>query len=172
MAPLQAALGASRVGSCISGAKAAAAPRVVATPLGRRAPTTDAVAVAAASASASSSSQHPSETRLTRPEHGGRQLDSSGSSSQVLRRTRRGGRSAGRNDGAAVASLSASASAPSFEQAEALGERSSSGISSALEEASGSPSASLSDPEGEFSLRCVAAVNWRSFRNAIELGNA
>lgn len=164
MAPLQAALGASRVGSCISSGAKAAAPRVLATPLGRRAPTTDAVAVAAASASASSSSQHPSETRLTRPEHGGRQLDSPGSSSQVRRRSRRrGGRSAGRNDGAAVASLSASASAPSFEQAEAaLGERSSSNISSASEEASGSPSASLSDPEGEFYCRCELAVLWKT----------
>lgn len=145
MAPLQAALGSSRVG--FGGAKqaAAAAPRVIATPSGRRATTDAAVAVAAAASASASSSQHqPSETRLTRPEHGGRQLDIAGPSSQARGRSRR----AGRSDGfaSAVASLSASASAaPSFEQAEASS-------SSTLEEASASPS----DAAGEIllSTRC------------------
>lgn len=147
---MQAALGASRVG--FGGAKqaAAVAPRITATPSGRRAPTmTDAVLAVADAASASSSFSSlasSSETRLTRPEHGGRQLDIPGSSSQARRRSRR----AGRNDGFAAgvvvaASASASASAaPSFEQAEASS-------SSALKEASASPS----HAEGESCCRRV-----------------
>ena len=104
MATLQAALGASRVvGSFVGGATAA--PRVVAaTPLGRRTPTT--TTNAAAASASSSSFQRPLETRPTTPEHGGRQLEGgvAASSSRVRRRTRRGGRSTGRNDGTASAS--------------------------------------------------------------------
>ena len=159
MATLQAALGASRVvGSFVGGATAA--PRVVAaTPLGRRTPTT--TTNAAAASASSSSFQRPLETRPTPPEHGGRQLEGgvAASSSRVRRRTRRGGRSTGRNDGTA----SASPPAPSFEQtsssaaASAVLDESAGSISgSASEEASSSPSAELTAPEGER----VALVNW------------
>jgi hypothetical protein len=145
MASLRPSLGASRVGSCIGRGGKAVSRVVVAlppTPLGRQ--TTNAVVVASSPSSASSSQQPyvPSETRPTRPEHAGRQLDSSGSASTRVRRRSRRRRQGDANASAA----SASASAPSFEQTSSSALEGGSGVDS---EPFGSSGAELSAPEGE-----------------------
>jgi len=145
MASLRPSLGASRVDSCIGRGGKAVSRVVVAlppTPLGRQ--TTNAVVVASSPSSASSSQQPyvPSETRPTRPEHAGRQLDSSGSASTRVRRRSRRRRQGDANASAA----SASASAPSFEQTSSSALEGGSGVDS---EPFGSSGAELSAPEGE-----------------------